>query len=207
MRFASWWGGILLVVVVGAAVGVVSFERGHQGPPQALTGAHQANETAFITADQHRLIPRDLRPSPTPGAVPEPAEPAAPAPSRPPAPAVVIGSTQQALINSDRGGTGLGSLTWSSCLYNVAVANAKRIAAQGYLSHTNGPNLDLTCGLGRQAGENIGWYSGGINDSWMNSKFMASPEHYANIMGPYQYVATAWVLAPDGRGYIAVEFG
>jgi len=41
----------------------------------------------------------------------------------------------------------------------------------------------------------------------MNSKFMASPEHYANIMGPYRYVATAWVVASDGRGYVAVEFG
>jgi uncharacterized protein YkwD len=205
MRFASWLGGILLLVVLGAAVGVVSLERRQQAPPQSTTAArHQANETTFITTDPHHLIPRDLRPSPTPSAPPEPA---APAPSRPPASSLVIGSTQQALINSDRGSNGLGPLTWSGCLYNVAVANAKRIAAQGYLSHTNGPNLDLTCGLGRQGGENIGWYSGGINDSWMNSKFMGSPDHYANIMGPYHYVATAWVVAPDGRGYIAVEFG
>jgi len=123
------------------------------------------------------------------------------------APSVAVRSTQQALINGDRARNGLGLLTWSSCLYNVAVANANRIAAQGYLSHTNGPQVDLTCGLGRQAGENVGWYSGGVNDSWMNSKFMASPEHYANIMGPYRYVATAWVVASDGRGYVAVEFG
>jgi len=25
-------------------------------------------------------------------------------------------------------------------------------------------------------------------------------------MGPYHYVATAWVVAPNGYGYIAVEF-
>jgi len=74
------------------------------------------------------------------------------------------------------------------------------------LSHTNGPQVDLTCGLGHQAGENIGYWSAGINDTRLNSMFMASPEHYANIMGPYHYVATAWVVAPNGYGYIAVEF-
>jgi uncharacterized protein YkwD len=37
--------------------------------------------------------------------------------------------------------------------------------------------------------------------------FMASPEHHANIMGPYHYVGTAWAIAPNGTAYIAVEFG
>ncbi len=37
--------------------------------------------------------------------------------------------------------------------------------------------------------------------------FMASAEHRANILGPYHYVATAWVVAPNGYAYIAVEFG
>jgi uncharacterized protein YkwD len=36
--------------------------------------------------------------------------------------------------------------------------------------------------------------------------FMNSPEHRANILGPYHYVATAWVVAPNGYAYIAVEF-
>lgn len=98
-------------------------------------------------------------------------------------------------------------MTWSSCLYNVAVANAKRIAAQGYLSHTNGPQQDLGCGLGHQAGENVGYWSGGVNDRQLNTMFMNSPEHRSNILGPYHYVATAWVVASNGYGYIAVEFG
>jgi uncharacterized protein YkwD len=202
MRVVSWLGALLLVVVLGAAVGAVTLERGQATAQPRLIAAHRVAEPASIKADNHRLVARDLRPAiPTPPPTPPPAPPAAPARA-----AIVIGSTQQALINADRSSHGLGPLSWSGCLNSVAVANARRIAAQGYLSHTNGPNVDLTCGLGHQAGENIGWYSGGVNDSWMNSKFMASPEHYANIMGPYHYVATAWVVASNGYGYIAVEF-
>jgi uncharacterized protein YkwD len=37
--------------------------------------------------------------------------------------------------------------------------------------------------------------------------FMNSPDHRANIMGPYRYVGTAWKVSATGKGYIAVEFG
>jgi uncharacterized protein YkwD len=119
---------------------------------------------------------------------------------------VAIGSTQQSLINQDRAANGMGPLSWSDCLYSVAVSNANRIAAQHALSHTNGPQVDLTCGLGRQAGENVGYWSAGVNDSDINRLFMDSAGHRANILGPYRYVGTAWVVGSDGRGYIAVEF-
>ena len=212
MPFVQRFGGLVLVVVVAATVGVVTLQHRLGATAPALTASRSAAVADSSNSDNpHRLLPRNLKPAPSP--TPSSAPPASSdvgasrgaAPTA--APSVVVRSTQQALINGDRARNGLGSLTWSSCLYNVAVANANRIAAQGYLSHTNGPQVDLTCGLGRQAGENVGWYSGGVNDSWMNSKFMASPEHYANIMGPYRYVATAWVVASDGRGYVAVEFG
>ena len=205
MRAISWLGGLLLLIVIGAATGAVALTHRQQAPDRpSLIAARAAADTITL---RRIILAKDLRPSPSPAPSALPA--AAPARPQPPAmqPSIAIGSTQQALINSDRAGRGLGGLSWSSCLYNIAVANARRIAAQGFLSHTNGPSVDLTCGLGHQAGENIGWYSGGSNDSWMNSKFMASPEHYANIMGPYHYVATAWVTTSDGRGWIAVEFG
>jgi uncharacterized protein YkwD len=118
----------------------------------------------------------------------------------------VVGSTQQALINQDRAANGLGPLNWNGCLYNVARSNAARMAGQGYISHTNGPSVDLTCGLGRQAGENVGYWTGGVNDGQLNTMFMNSPEHRANILGPYHYVATAWVVGSNGYAYIAVEF-
>ena len=116
-------------------------------------------------------------------------------------------SAQQTLINQDRAAVPLPALSWSSCLAAVAVQNAERIMAQGYLSHTNGPTLDLGCGVGAtQGGENIAWISSGINDVQANSMFMNSPPHKANILGPYQYVATAWSVAPNGYAYIAEEF-
>ena len=117
-------------------------------------------------------------------------------------------SVQQTLINQDRATQSLPALLWSTCLADIAVQNAQRMAAQGYISHTNGPQLDLACGSGypRSAGENVAYLSSGIDDATANQMFMNSAPHRANIMGAYQYVATAWAVAPDGAGYIAVEF-
>ena len=112
------------------------------------------------------------------------------------------------LINQDRARNGLGALTWSSCLYNVARGQAAYLASPNVaFQHYGGVQQDLGCHLGAQVGENIGWWSGGVNDSQLNTMFMNSAEHRANILGPYRYVATAWAVRSDGRAYIAVEFG
>jgi uncharacterized protein YkwD len=213
MRVISWFAGIVLVVTISTATAATL--RAHNDSAHTLTASKASIGAHYVGSD-----PPDPRPSrhqlsaaPSTGAPTLPGQKAsAPpvqsiAPPPPPPPALVIASTQQALINRDRAAAGLGPLTWNSCLYNVAVSNANRIAAQGYISHTNGPNLDLSCGLGQQAGENVGWWSGGINDPQLNTMFMNSPDHRANIMGPYNYVATAWVVASNGYAYIAVEFG
>lgn len=218
MRLASWFGGLLIAVAVATSVGAISLARQHSDSAQTLTASRQpAAGAAITTSDRAQDPTRKLQPPPTPSPSPSPtAAPTAPpaAPAAPPRvttrapsrPALVINSTQQSLINQDRAARGLGPLTWSSCLYNVAVSNAKRIAAQGYLSHTNGPQVDLGCGLGHQAGENVGDWSLGINDRQLNTMFMNSADHRANILGPYNYVATAWVVASNGYGFIAVEF-
>jgi uncharacterized protein YkwD len=214
MRILSWLAGAVLVVIMSTATAAAL--RAHGDGRQTLTASNAPVGAGYVGSSSPD--PRPDRHQQQSGAQP-PASPAgagqhasAPpvqsvAPPPPPAPPIVIGSTQQALINSDRASAGLGPLTWNSCLYNVAVSNARRMAAQGYISHTNGPNVDLTCGLGHQAGENVGWWSGGINDSQLNTMFMNSPDHRSNIMGPYHYVATAWVVASNGYAYIAVEFG
>jgi uncharacterized protein YkwD len=202
--------------MVALATGATSVVLAHSNSTHTLTAAKK-----LITVGPHdvvdvsdpaplRMIPR---PTPDPTPPPPPAPVAAPAPAPvhsappPPPPAIVIGSTQQALINQDRARNGLGALTWNGCLASVARSNAARMAAQGFISHTNGPNVDLSCGLGHQAGENVGDWSAGVNDPQLNSMFVGSPEHLANILGPYHYVATAWVVASNGYGYIAVEFG
>jgi len=85
---------------------------------------------------------------------------------------------------------------------------AARMAAAGTISHANGVSVDFGCGLGSsQTGENVGYWSAGINDAQLNTMFMNSAEHRANIMGPYRYVGTSWVVGRNGAGYIAVEFG
>lgn len=209
MKALPWLGGVVLVAVIGA--GTAAALRAQNDGAHALTASKPPITSLYegsFTADRHpyRHQVRSTDPSTTTGTTKASAPPAQAAPAPvPAAPSIVIGSTQQTLINRDRASAGLGPLTWSSCLYNVAASNARRMAAQGYISHTNGPSVDLGCGLGHQAGENVGYWSAGINDSQLNSMFWASAEHRANILGPYHYVATAWVVAPNGYAYIAVE--
>jgi uncharacterized protein YkwD len=126
---------------------------------------------------------------------------------KPAPPRVAVGTGQWGLINQDRQAAGLAPLQWSPCLANVATGQAARMAAQGYISHANGRILDLACHLGSRASESIGVQGGGINDAAMNAWFMGDPPHRANIMGPYHYVGVAWVVAPNGAAYLAVEFG
>jgi uncharacterized protein YkwD len=220
MRLLSWIGGlvIMLAIAVGA-IASVTHQRSVGAPTLAAAKGPVALYVAASAAEDG-AVARPVRPSPSPApaaveaAPANPAPPAAqPAPARAPAPRppapppVAVGSTQQALINQDRAANGLGPLTWNNCLLNVAASNAQRIAAQRYLSHTNGAQADLACGLGHQAGENVGKWCPGINDGQINALFMNSAGHRANILGPYHYVATNWVAGGDGCGYIGVEFG
>ena len=204
MRLVSWFGGFL---VVGALlVGVISAVQLHPASGHSLTASRQAlalfGVHDAVPDPPHKILP----PSPSP--VPVAAAESAPAPAQPSRPALVVNSTQQALINQDRARNGLSALTWSSCLYNVARGQAAYLASPNVaFQHYGGVQQDLGCHLGAQVGENIGWWSGGVDDSQLNTMFMNSAEHRANILGPYRYVATAWAVRSDGRGYIAVEFG
>ena len=204
MRPLAWTAGF--IAALGLLGGTVAAQP-HSLSKQTATSSRTplaVSEADFIPNPSNALPPPPP-PPPSPVAPPQPTVSAAS--SRPPAPPpLVVRSAQQALINSDRAAYGLGPLTWSSCLYNVAVSNAQRMAAQGFISHTNGVYSDLACGLGHQSAENVGFWSAGVNDGAINNLFMASSDHKANILGPYHYVATAWVVGANGYGYIAVEF-
>jgi len=196
-----------------AAVGAVVTWQDDAG---ARLTSHVTNSRARVAAVIPTRAPSDsaaplLSPSPSPSPIAAAparalvaAAPPAPRPARPPG--VVTGSYQQTLINRDRAAAGLPPLTWSSCLAGVAQQQASRMAAGGTISHANGIAEDLACGLGGVAGENLGNWTGGIDDVQLNSMFMASAEHRANILGSFRYVGTCWVLAPDGTAYLAVEF-
>jgi uncharacterized protein YkwD len=206
MRLVSWFGGLLVVATL--SIGAVSAVQLRLASGHSLTASHQPARPLFSASDPvpdppHKIPPRPL-PSPPP---PEASSPTSSG-SAPARPALVVNSTQQALINQDRAANGLGPLTWNSCLYNVARGQAAYLASPNVpFQHYGGVQQDLGCRLGPQVGENIGWWSLGINDSQLNTMFMNSPEHRANILGPYRYVATAWAVRSDGHAYIAVEFG
>ena len=208
MKFLSWIGAFVLFVAVtyGTSAALGAHFSGQATPVSAVALA------PGLVADggdlPHTLPSPSAKPhAAAPKPAPKPAPKAAPVARSASAPAIVIGSTQQALINQDRVRNGLRPLTWSSCLAGIAYSNAIRMKNQGFISHTNGATRDLGCHLGNHAGENVGWHSPGINDTWANNAFMASPEHRANILSSYyHYVATYWVNGSNGKAYIAVEF-
>ena len=124
----------------------------------------------------------------------------------PPLPPPPSGSAMADLINQDRANAGLPALQWATCLGSVAQGESVRQANQGAISHAGGVNLDLACGYNR-AGENVGYTSAGIDDAQLNTLFMNSPGHRANILNPnFRYVGTAWVVAANGYGYVTEEF-
>jgi Cysteine-rich secretory protein family len=123
-----------------------------------------------------------------------------------PLPPPPTGSTMANLINQDRSAAGVAPLLWSGCLASIANGESVRQAQQGYISHAGGVYLDLGCGYS-SAGENVGYTSAGIDDNQLNGLFMNSPGHRANILNPnFHVVGTAWVVAPNGYGYISEEF-
>lgn len=152
--------------------------------------------------------PKPATPKPTarttPGRVPVPV--AGPTPQT--VDGVLIGSQQQVLSNQARAAAGKGALAWNQCLADVAARHAMEMAQAGKIFHGDGVQRDMQCGLGsRQTGENVGETSDGANDQRIFDAFMNSPGHKENILGPYRFIGTAWVLAPNGTGYISVEFG
>ncbi|OLB87158.1 MAG: CAP domain-containing protein [Chloroflexi bacterium] len=205
MRLVSWFGGFL--VVAALLVGVLSAVQLRSASGHSLNASRQPVAALFGVHDPAPDPPHKILP-PIPSPVPVAPAESAPAPAPPARPAIVVNSTQQALINQDRARNGLPALTWSSCLNNIARGQSAYLASPNVaFQHYNGVQQDLGCHLGAQVGENIGWWSLGVDDSQLNTMFMNSAEHRANILGPYRYVATAWAVRSDGRGYIAVEFG
>ncbi|MGH7777311.1 MAG: CAP domain-containing protein [Candidatus Dormibacterales bacterium] len=212
--------GVLLTAGVQLGTG----RNLHKSPVTNQTGSARTAVAASEPPETDNALrphpsPTPPPPPPTPHAAPKPAAPVegafvrAPAPpppappKPPPPPRIVVGSTQQAYINSDRGSAGLRGLTWSSCLAAVAARQARAMASAGQIYHGSGVQQDWACGLGSvQTGENVGVWGGGVNDAAINSLFMGSAPHRANIMGPYHYVGTAWAVAANGAAYIAVEF-
>ena len=151
----------------------------------------------------------------TPAPAPIAARPgsAHPAPAPPP-PVLGVGGAagvQFSLINQDRAANGLASLAYSASLARVAQYRAQDMLNRNYFSHYDPSTGQLAfVGLLRlwgipytTAGENIAW-STNPSMAGINTMFMNSPEHRANILkAAYHRVGVG--VASNGVKTMVVE--
>lgn len=132
----------------------------------------------------------DVVPATQPAALPAPQPAWYPAPA-PVAPVPIVGAVGQefSLINQDRAASGVRTLAWSAALARVAQYRAEDMLNRGYFSHYDPATGQLafvvllqSWGIPyRIAGENIAW-STDQSMAYINTLFMNSPEHRANIL-------------------------
>jgi uncharacterized protein YkwD len=130
-----------------------------------------------------------------PAAAPVPAQPAPahPAPPPPPAPPVSgvggAAGVQFSLVNQDRAANGVAPLAYSASLARVAQYRAQDMLNRNYFSHYDPSTGQLAFvqllhlwGIPYStAGENIAW-STDPSMGAINTMFMNSPDHRANIL-------------------------
>jgi uncharacterized protein YkwD len=120
------------------------------------------------------------------------------------------------LTNQARAAAGRKALHWDSQLASFARARAKDMIVRNYFSHQIPPDghtvFDVMSNAGycyNLAGENIGWnnYPDDQATSEIQTMFMNSPDHRANILGPaWDVVGIGAYKGPDGKKMWAVVF-
>jgi uncharacterized protein YkwD len=210
-----------------AVVAIVGSQRAHSVVSVVATRVTGAN-VAFLRPrhaganDLARLVD-DAPPSPPPAAPaagPAPAAPAAvaarvPAPPKPAAPPVsaVGGATgvEFSLVNQDRAANGVAALRFSGALARVAQYRAQDMLNRGYFSHYDPATGQLAFSTLMHlwgipyttAGENIAW-STNPSMADINTMFMNSPDHRANILkAAYHQVGIG--VASNGAKTMVVE--
>lgn len=112
-------------------------------------------------------------------------------------------STFVQLINGLRTSQGSGELVVDPRLTDLARRWAATMAAAGAISH----NPNLTVDLPEpwtKGGENVGV---GSDVPTLHDAFVASPEHYRNLIDPlFTRIGIGVVIGTDGRLYVAEEF-
>ena len=211
-----------------AVIAVVGSQRAHSVVASRIGRVATVN-VAFLQPrhaganDLARLVD-DAPPSPppaTPAAAPAPAAPAAvaarvvPVPRKPPAPPVSsvggAAGVEFSLVNQDRAANGVAALRFSGALARVAQYRAQDMLNRGYFSHYDPATGQLAFSALMRlwgipyttAGENIAWST---NPSMVgiNTMFMNSPDHRANILkGAYHQVGIG--VASNGAKTMVVE--
>ncbi|HEX9530687.1 MAG TPA: CAP domain-containing protein [Acidimicrobiales bacterium] len=114
-------------------------------------------------------------------------------------------SASISIINADRAGSGLAPLAESSGLDALAASHAVAMANANSLFHT--PNLGAAIGSvvpgWTAVAENVGV---GPSLSAVNTAFMGSSTHRANILGPYTVAGLGTFTSFDGRLWVVEEF-
>ncbi len=178
--------------------------------------SHRANWLESEIARLEALATRSSTSAPAAATRPaaQASRPAAtrPAPPRPPAVAVGGAAGQEfALVNQDRAANQVGALSGSAALARVAQYRARDMLNRNYFSHYDPSTGQLAFlelfrlwGLGyTAAGENIAW-STNPSMAGINTMFMNSPDHRANILNPaYHHLGVG--VASNGARTIVVE--
>jgi uncharacterized protein YkwD len=144
-------------------------------------------------------------------AQPAPAHPAPPPPAPPVSGVGGAAGVQLSLINQDRAANGVAPLAYSASLARVAQYRAQDMLNRNYFSHYDPSTGQLAFvqllhlwGIPyTTAGENIAW-STDPSMAGINTMFMNSPEHRANILnGAYHRAGLG--VASNGAKIMVVE--
>jgi uncharacterized protein YkwD len=203
-----------------AVVAIVGSSRPHSVVATRLTAVNAAflrprhagvNDLARLVDD---APPPALPPAAAPpvAARPMPPKPAPPRPVTPPVSTVGgAAGIQFSLVNQDRAANGVAGLRISGALARVAQYRAQDMLNRGYFSHYDPATGQLAFSALMHlwgipyttAGENIAW-STSPSMAAINTMFMASPEHRANILnGAYRQAGIG--VASNGAKIMVVE--
>jgi len=180
-----------------------------------VRGSDRVTAAARAEAAVPDVIPADGAQTPAqPAAQPRVNLSTAAQPAARPAPPFVVGGAagqEFSLINQDRAGSGVRALSWSAALARVAQFRAQDMLTRNYFSHYDPSTGGLAFvalmnawGIGyTTAGENIAW-STDPSMAAIDSMFMNSPEHRANILNP-AFGRLGVGVASNGARVIVVE--
>jgi uncharacterized protein YkwD len=187
-------------------------------PSRPLAVSHRVGSQGTLQAGVNRLGQLALRvtPPPTPAARAAAPVAAQPAPVFHPAPPPVSGvggaaGVQMSLVNQDRAANGVASLAYSASLARVAQYRAQDMLNRNYFSHYDPSTGQLAFvqllhlwGIPYStAGENIAW-STDPSMAAINTMFMNSPDHRANILkAAYHRIGIG--VASSGAKIMVVE--
>lgn len=153
----------------------------------AATAAEEGNQSAAPVETTAQVVV-ETEPEVVATEATQAPEPAAPSINYPPA------GTQEyelfVLINNERAANGLPPYSWSGSLADCAYVRASE--SVDCFSHTRPDGSDwYTVNPSIMYGENLA--TGQDNVQWVFNDWMASPEHRANILGPFNTYGSARV--------------